>query len=250
MKYIIITPATVYTSMKVTIIVRATDPDEGHGNNLAYQFTSSSGEISITNTSSSSTSSAVWSAPDIADIYYIWVTATDPGGLYVEEEIFINVLNREYPPKIANGFTTPTTIKNNKPNLILLTVLVEDENGLGDIKGVTIDLSSIDGDSEQEMYDNGKNGDKISDDGYYTHEFLSPSGITPGNIRLTVTVIDLAGLKETYDLELVVEKGKPEEKSETAFLPGFQGYIAIFTIICLALFFKGRKKFTIIKKFI
>ncbi len=231
---ILVSPTLVYTNLEVTIKVLAMDPDTN--DELSYTYEPTGGNIL------GSGATIIWKAPNEPDVYFIKVIVTDTRGLSADDEVMINVLERSYSPKVIDGLVNPSIIKNDKPNSVLFSVNIEDENGLDDIYKVTIDLSPLGGDKDQEMVDNGKFGDITGNDGYYSYEHLVSGGIAAGEKVLKVTVKDYQGNEETYNLKLTIEKGKQNNESSSAFTSGFEGILLIVCAFSIVIFINISKK--------
>ena len=130
---------------------------------------------------------------------------------------------------------------------VLITVEVDDKNGLGDINKVLIDLSAIFGSESQKMYDNGKFGDQTKYDGVYSISFLVPEGISGGKKTLQVSVQDFAQEAVSENLYINVT-AVPEESGDKGFfeenlgVPGFEGNIVIVAFVLMVIIAIGKKR--------
>jgi hypothetical protein len=232
---ILLTPESVTTGSVITIIVRASDPDVDDNDDLTYDYEVLGGRII------GSGSQVTWQAPEDPGFYFITVTVTDPGGLEAEDEIAVEVIELNYEPSIVDGLVSPSRITNDKAETVMFTITLEDPNGLDDIYEVTIDLSHIGGNDDQTMYDTGKYGDSQSNDGVFSFEFFVSKGVPDGTKRLKVTVSDILGETDTYELVLVVEKGKSDETA-SGFTPGFDFGLLAFCLILITLYSYHQKR--------
>ena len=229
---IIIDPPEVAVGTTTTITVQAFDPDEN--DILSYYYEASAGQLTGTG------SKVTWIAPETPGVFVIRVTVTDLGGLSVTDEASITVYIENYPPEILTASAQPSVVTNDEFSNVLLKVEVNDLNGLENIYKVTIDLTTIGGDSNQKMYDNGKFGDLQADDGTYSCEYTVPKDIPSGIKTLQITVLDHTGYEAQYQLKLEVLAKKAE--GTTAFSPGFESYILIICLMVLLLYFSSSKK--------
>lgn len=229
-----ITPLEVYPEDIITIIVLANDPDPD--DILTYYFEVTGGEIV------GSGSKVSWQAPAEVGVYYIHVIVTDSNGLHDEQEVSVIVNEPDYPPEIIECSIHPASIKNNEPASVLITVEVQDRNGLFDIDQVLIDLSPIAGDSNQKLYDNGKHGDLQSNDGIYSYEYLVPSGLTEGSKTMKITIEDYATNKDTDETILEIKAGDLDRGGRDTFLPGFELIIIVFSLISVIIYLSRKKQ--------
>jgi hypothetical protein len=109
-------------------------------------------------------------------------------------------------PKIISAQSDPNEIIMSEGRPVLLTVDVEDEQGMADISQVKIDLRAIGGPPDALMYDDGENGDELSGDGVYSLEVVVPSMSSVGAKRLWITVTDKSGWQRTGWIDLTVNK--------------------------------------------
>jgi hypothetical protein len=223
----------------ITITVQAHDTDSG--DILTYEYDVSAGEIIGTGFE------VVWQAPEYPGVYTITVTVTDQYGLFTEDEITVFVIEEYYLPSIADAYAEPSVIANDKATPVLFIVEIDDERSFDNIYRVTIDLSSLGGDSTQKMYDNGKNGDEITDDGIYSYEFLVPGSLASGKKIIDITLKDYSANIITDDLEIEV-LDKQKDNGSNGLTPGFDSAIFIFSIVILCLFQLIRKRFLNIKR--
>ncbi|WP_455392073.1 FG-GAP-like repeat-containing protein [[Eubacterium] cellulosolvens] len=230
---IILNPPEVYPGNTTTIIVQAYDPNPNDV--LTYSYEPIIGQIQGTGPEVS------WVAPDETGVYTILVKVIDPGGLTVTEEVSVIVKLYNSPPEIVDAVVSPASVDNDVPTPIIITVEVYDPNGLEDIERITIDLTPIGGDEDQKMYDNGKFGDRLENDGIYSYEYIVPEGIASGNKSLKITAEDYAMNVKYHDLRIEIQdKQKPVDDSGSL-LPGFQMDIFIVCLMSFIIYLSVRK---------
>ena len=210
-----------------TITVQAYDSDLD--DTLTYEFAVPAGQILGTGFE------VVWQAPDSPGGYIITVRVTDKYGLYTEEELTIFVIEEYYQPSIVDAYAKPAVIANDGETPVLFVVKFKDTTDFDNIYRVTIDLSSLGGDSNQKMYDNGKSGDEIRDDGVYSYEYLVPGGFASGTKIIDITVKDYSANIITHKLELQI-LDKQKDSRPSGVIPGFESAIFIFSLVLLGLF--------------
>lgn len=236
---IIATPPSVATGGSVRLFVTAIDPEDGK---LDYSYQITSGTIKGTG------NDVTWTAPDEPGGEIIEVTVTDEFGLSDLDDLFIDVFEQNFPPVILNGRATPSDPKSDGKTEILFTVLIEDPNGLDDISRVTIDLSSIFGSENQQMHDDGKQGDKNRNDGIFSYSYLLPRGIQGGPKILTVRAEDRYNEVNTNQLYINVTAAPAEEDKgvigEYLPIPGFEaGFLFVAFILLLSILVRRRREF-------
>ncbi len=116
----------------------------------------------------------------------------------------VDVVIHEFIPVIAPRIVKVLSIPEEAfagPDLeILLTVEIEDGNGLDTVLSVEGDLRDIDGDRHQLFYDDGSNGDEKTGDGIYSYlmsidpDILKDEGVKEKIFSIPVTVTD-----DTYE---------------------------------------------------
>ena len=231
---IIIDPPEVAVGTTTTITVQAFDPDDG--DILSYYYEAGAGQLTGTG------AVVTWVAPETPGAFIIRVTVSDLGGLSVEDEASIVVYIENYPPEILIASAQPSVVTNDEVSNVLFKVEVKDRNGLENIYKVTIDLTSIGGDGNQKMYDNGKFGDLQVDDGTYSYEYTVPEDTPSGIKTLQITVLDHTENEAQYQLKLEVLAKKAE--GTTAFSPAFESYLLIICLMALLLYFSRLKEKT------
>jgi len=125
-------------------------------------------------------------------------------------------------PTVENPIATPKGIIPDGEDTSLLTVSVTDmASGVNSVK---INLSPVNGQSQQPMYDNGTNGDKIPEDGIYSLLITVAAGTGEGKYDLAVTAVDVAGnINIDKSIGLYVDNTPPivtEPKSDPTIVPG------------------------------
>ena len=232
---IIISEPEINPKNSTTIKVLANDPNPDDV--LSYSYEVIYGRIIGTGPEVS------WVAPELPGVYSITVTVTDTGGLYSEKRISITVIEVDYPPEILDAFTEPSTIGNDESTLVLFSVEVSDLNGLDDVYRVTIDLSIIEGDNKQKMYDNGRHGDERANDGIYSYEYVVPEGLEGGTKRLEIIAEDYTNNEDQYELILEIQASKNDTDSGSG-LPGFETHLFLICLVSLIvyLFIFARRK--------
>ncbi|MCD4658210.1 MAG: hypothetical protein K8S87_11785, partial [Planctomycetes bacterium] len=108
-------------------------------------------------------------------------------------------------PKIRSISVTPDKVAANATIDIKFIVEVSDPNGLVNIKQVLLDLDNLGGTAEQEMSDDGTNGDDTADDGFYTYimtGYAAPS--TAQKIEIKITVIDFTDNEASDTCEITI----------------------------------------------
>jgi uncharacterized protein YdeI (BOF family) len=108
------------------------------------------------------------------------------------------------PPRILEAKASPSSAPADNETEVLFTAEISDPQGLSDVSSVSIDLSELDGDDIQAMYDDGTSGDVTSSDGIYSFKTTIPLSTPPENYNLAITVQDLAGNETTGNLTLDV----------------------------------------------
>jgi hypothetical protein len=230
---ILVDPLKVNPKNTTKIIVQAYDPDIGDV--LTYSYFVGAGEIIGTG------SEVTWVAPERPGRYAMLVTVTDSGGLYAESELDITVNTIIFPPEILTAWATPEQVNNDKSVEILLSVEL-DPTKLDDVYRVTIDLSTIEGDINQKLYDNGKFGDEESFDGIYSYEYMVPAGTAPGMKTLEVTVRDYSQNAYNIEIEFEVLAENKKDKSSTTITPGFESSFIILSVVSLIFLYSARKR--------
>ena len=110
------------------------------------------------------------------------------------EELFSTSLSVNNKPQVSMFSANPDTVANDDIETTVLKVKVIDGEGLAASDPVIIDLSSIGGESDQEMYDDGTHGDAIAGDDFYSFETTVPTDVDPDDYDLDITATDDEGL--------------------------------------------------------
>ena len=137
-----------------------------------------------------------------SDTYSVVFTATDGGNEI--GTLAVDVVVYEFIPVIAPTIVKAKSVPEEafvEPDLeILLTVEVEDGNGLDTIVSVEGDLTEIGGDDEQMFNDDGSRGDEKADDGEFSYrasideDILADEGVKDKVFSIPVIVTD-----DTYE---------------------------------------------------
>jgi subtilisin family serine protease len=220
----------------VHLFVTATDPEQSA---LDYFYFAAKGTIN------GAGPYVDWLAPDSPDLYEIEVTVTDNFGLFDTKEILIEVFQPNVPPEIKEKRVFPTKVENDGTVEVLLTVTVDDKNGLGDIDKVVIDLTSIFGSENQKMNDNGKFGDQAKFDGVYSVSYLVPEGVAGGRKVLPFYVRDLSSETTSDNLLINITAVAKDDDDKGFFddlrsLPGFEGELAVSAILLIIILLLGQ----------
>ncbi|MCD4656536.1 MAG: right-handed parallel beta-helix repeat-containing protein [Planctomycetes bacterium] len=93
-------------------------------------------------------------------------------------------------PDVSNPTVTPNIVKSDGTEIVLFTAEITDTNGSADLQKININMSSLLGDENQIMFDDGTNGDVVADDNVYSFEFLIPSGLSSRNYDIRITATD------------------------------------------------------------
>ncbi len=135
------------------------------------------------------------------------IKARSSDGELMSPEFVINVKVANYNalPEIVDVGAFPNAIQADGASQARLTAEVYDDDGLGDISSVKVDLSPIGGSSSERMYDDGTRGDAVPDDGKYSVTVTAPSSILPGKKNLVVTVTDKRGEDDTSTIQLTID---------------------------------------------
>lgn len=108
------------------------------------------------------------------------------------------------PPNVSDPRANPPTVPNDGSTETLLTAKALDEDG--DLRTVTVALSSLGLEPNTPMYDDGSRGDSVPRDGTYTISTAVPRGATPGPRALIVTARDATDLSATATIQLTVSQ--------------------------------------------
>jgi len=133
-------------------------------------------------------------------VFSIPVTVTDDTYETASGTINFTLMQPNSPPVIISVSASIDSVFNDGKEEVTITVEIMDNDTLEDITGVEIDLSALGGDEvelETDTSDVFKAGD-------YEHTFTVPSSIDGGVYKITVTVEDSEGNRDTYEYELEV----------------------------------------------
>ncbi len=109
-------------------------------------------------------------------------------------------------PKIKSILSTPNKVAAEATVDIKFVVEVSDPNGLNNIKNVFLNLDNLGGAADQEMQDDGNNGDDTSDDGFYTFimtGYAAPSSAQKIEIQAKVVDHTEKEATDTYEITIV-----------------------------------------------
>ena len=146
----------------------------------------------------------------------IYVTSSGQGKS-IEENGVCNMCHIGYPgmvgylrdpflgPQAIMPKAEPETVSNNGSSCSLLTTFVLDHND--DVSSVAVDLSSMGGSSNQQMYDDGTNGDVTVDDNIYSYKITVPDTVTAGEKSLPVTATDAQSNTGTNTIKVTITPG-------------------------------------------
>jgi hypothetical protein len=135
-------------------------------------------------------------------------------GKSIEENGICNMCHIGYPgvvgfirnpylgPQVLMPNAEPNSVSNNGTGTTLLTVHILDHND--DVSTVVVDLSSIDGNSNQQMYDDGTNGDVTAGDNIYSYRVTVPDTVAAGDKSLLVTATDAQSNTGTNTTKLTI----------------------------------------------
>lgn len=109
------------------------------------------------------------------------------------------------PPEIIAFKAEPATLRLGVQTNLLLQVKIGPRAGLYPISKVKVDLTSIGGVPDAEMYNDGTHGDKIKGDSIFSLLF-SVTPDTTGEKRLTVTVVDRLSWESKRSTKILILK--------------------------------------------
>lgn len=118
-------------------------------------------------------------------------------------------LSNEYvnqAPNIVDMWVDPDPITADGSSYVLFSAEIDDPDGIGDIVLAEIDLFEIGGDANQELYDDGTNGDDVPGDGIYSFETTIPVLVPSGNYQLPISVFDSIDNSDIQDLSVEVDE--------------------------------------------
>lgn len=130
-----------------------------------------------------------------------WHTATSSSGFKQESDDLGTPGQKNsqenQTPEIISAKATPSSIPADGKTLVKFEVEVEDPDGLDDIDQVLIDLSEIEGESDQEMSDE-------EEDGIFVFETTVPLSIKKGTYNFTAIVLDSEKNEAEVDISLKI----------------------------------------------
>jgi len=116
-----------------------------------------------------------------------------------------NYCSLNNPPEILSFKAEPAMVKLGVQTDLLLEAKIGSRGGLFPISKVKVDLTSMGGVPDAEMYNDGSHGDKIKGDSIYSL-LLNLSSDATGEKKLTVTVIDRLGWESKQSTKLLILK--------------------------------------------
>jgi hypothetical protein len=130
--------------------------------------------------------------------YIIKITAKDSKGGRGYDNVTLTVLDSAEltkAPDIVDKGVHPMGIPNDGSTTSIIWAIVEDPED--DLDDVFVDLTSVGGDPEVRMYDDGTSGDLFEDDGNYSVEFTVDPTIAISIYQVEITATDDAGHETT-----------------------------------------------------
>jgi hypothetical protein len=120
------------------------------------------------------------------DFYTIEIIAYDLSGNEARDEITVMLDNEVIHPLIDSARATPRSVLAGETTEILFTVQVADPEDR--LESIVIDLSAINGQSNQRLYDDGTNGDDLAGDNKYTFKTTVAPDVLYGEKTMLVTL--------------------------------------------------------------
>ena len=119
-------------------------------------------------------------------------------------------------PKVL---ATPGAVANGETGRLLIAVTIDDPDD--NVRSVVVNLSSIGGSSNQTMYDDGSNGDKVADDDVYSYQLNIAGDAAEVFYRFGITATDEDGNVGTVEVTMNDTDDLPGEgdDSEESFHP-------------------------------
>lgn len=112
---------------------------------------------------------------------------------------------QNFAPTIINAAATPNPVILNGDKSVTFTAKIEDENGKDDLDSITLDLSSI-GETAVSMYDDGTNGDSISNDSIFTNAITISKDLEPKVYSFEIKAQDKAGEEDAATISLTMQE--------------------------------------------
>ena len=114
-------------------------------------------------------------------------------------------LDVESNPVIAETQAIPPSVRADGHAAVLLTAKIENPGRQEDLGEITIDLTSIGGESNVRMWDDGTHGDARAGDSIFSVSVIPKAGISSGTKKLPVRVSNIYGGTSEGGITLMVE---------------------------------------------
>jgi len=137
--------------------------------------------------------------------YSIPLTVTDKSGAMAENSFSVYVEAWNHEPEIITTASSLNPVPNDGETTTVLTIKVNDDDGLEDILRVEADLSGLGGASDQGFTDGGTMGDEVAGDGIYSYVLVVPKSATSGMRSIPVTVVDMKDVSVSDFLSINIE---------------------------------------------
>jgi hypothetical protein len=175
--------------------------------------------------------------------YELTITARDRSDRTGSAAVSLRISDPNPSPRIGAVEISPRTVA--KGGYILITADVSDPDGASNIRWVTCDLSPLGGSEEQDLYDDGTNGDGKAGDGTYSLSFKVSQDVAEGVQAVPIRAEDLEGNSGSSEAEVTVEASEGPEQDEG--LPMLYIYIGggcilVIALVLVILFFATRPK--------
>jgi hypothetical protein len=108
-------------------------------------------------------------------------------------------------PVISEGKATPPSVPSDGKTEVLLSAMVENPGRQEDLRGVTIDLTSIGLESKVSMWDDGTHGDVKAGDMIFSAAVVPKQGTSAGTKTLRVSASNVFGGAAEGEITLAVE---------------------------------------------
>jgi hypothetical protein len=146
------------------------------------------------------------------DQYSIKIIAIDLSDNEARDEITVTLDNEIIAPSIVLARANPSSVPSGEFTEVLFIIKIDDpENRLDE---VAIDLSAIDGSSDQRMYDDGSHGDIETGDYIYSYTATISSNVLPGVKSLSISITYAQGMTIETTVRLSVTPQNPVEASD------------------------------------
>jgi hypothetical protein len=217
-------------SMNLTIIAFDIDGDK-----LEYHYKSDFGEIV------GNGSSIVWKSPQTEGIYIINITVEDGHGGVNNTSVFILAGKQNLESLIKSFKVIPDKILRNKAVELLIELEI-DKKYLGIIKQVIVNISNLNGNSNQDLFDNGQNGDRTGNDGTFSYEFKIKIHDNVEKYQIWANIkTEFPNLEINISAILIIEDDS-EKNNDLNYIYYSIIILIILTIILILLFIKKIKK--------